>query len=86
MGYSNRRPHRVQLLSGKNRKLRKLQTERHNAQIVSHWLVEHDSEFTELIWPPQSADLKPIEGLWNVVEYEIHIMDVQQVYDAIMST
>ncbi len=43
-----------------------------------------------LKWPPQSLDLNPIEHLWDVVEREIHIMDVQptnlqQLRDAIMS-
>ncbi len=40
--------------------------------------------------PPQSPDLNPIEQLWDVVEREIRIMDVQptnlqQLCDAIMS-
>ncbi len=49
-----------------------------------------DNEFTLLKWPPQSPDLNLIEHLRDVVEREIHIMDVQpknlqQLRDAIMS-
>ncbi len=62
----------------------------HKAQIISDWFLEHDNEFTLLKWPPQSPYLNPIEHLWDVVEREIHIMDVQptnlqQLRDAIRS-
>ncbi len=49
----------------------------HKAQIISDWFLEHDNEFTLLKWPPQSPDLNPIEHLWDVVEGNIRIMDVQ---------
>ncbi len=59
----------------------------HKVQIISDWFLEHDNEFTLLKWSPQSPDLNPIEHLWDVVEREIHIMDVQptNLNDAIMS-
>ncbi len=62
---------------------------RHKAQIISDWFLEHDNEFTLFKCPPQSPDLNP-KHIWDVVEWEIHFMDVQltnlqQLRDAIMS-
>ncbi len=48
----------------------------HKAQI-SDWFLELVMELILLKCPPQSPDLNPIEHLWDVVEREIHIIDVQ---------
>jgi len=34
----------------------------HKAQIISNWFLEHDSEFTKLKQPPQSADFQSNRG------------------------
>ena len=59
----------------------------HKAHIISNWFLEHDNDFTVRQWPPQPPDLNPLEHLWDVVEREIGIIDVQptKLRDAIMS-
>ncbi len=73
----------------------------HVHPFMTHLLMSQSSNHLRLVswtwqcvhllkWPPQSSDLNPIEHLWDVVEQEIHIMDVQptnlqQLRDAIMS-
>ncbi len=62
----------------------------HKDQILSDWFLEHDNEFNLLKGPPKSPDLNKIEQLWDLVEWEIYIMDVQptnlqQLHDAFMS-
>ncbi len=57
---------------------------------IPRGVFEHDNEFTLLKWPPQSPDPNLVEHRWDVVEWEIRIIDVQQtnlqqLHDAIMS-
>lgn len=49
----------------------------HKVQIISNWFLEHNNEFTVLQRSPQSPDLNLIEHLWDVVEWQIRIIDVQ---------
>jgi len=62
----------------------------HKARIISNCFLEHNNEFTVLKWPPQSSDLHPIEHLWDVVERDLHALDVyptnlHQLQDALLS-
>lgn len=62
----------------------------HKAYIISNSFFEQGNEFTVLQCRPQSPNLKPIEQLWDAMEWEIRIMDtqlthVQKLRDAIMA-
>ncbi|CAL1599941.1 unnamed protein product [Knipowitschia caucasica] len=41
---------------------------------VQEWFEEHDDEFKELPWPPDSAELNPMEQLWDVLDQQIRSM------------
>ncbi|KAK7919271.1 hypothetical protein WMY93_010555 [Mugilogobius chulae] len=42
---------------------------------VQEWFEEHDDEFKELTWPPDSAELNPMEQLWDVLDKQIKSMN-----------
>lgn len=51
-------------------------------QIISYCFLEHGGKFK---WTPQPPDLNPAEPVWDVVERELCITDMQQLFDALMS-
>ncbi|XP_047678769.1 vomeronasal type-2 receptor 1-like [Tachysurus fulvidraco] len=85
--------HRAPLLTAKNRKLRLQFTQAHQNWSIEDWKNVTWSDESRLLLrhlDGRSPDLSPIEHLWDVVEREIRIMDVQptnlqQLRDAIMS-
>ncbi|GFX15021.1 juvenile hormone acid O-methyltransferase [Trichonephila clavipes] len=40
----------------------------HKSQLATGWLEEHSADFSVINWPPRTADLNPIESLWDVLE------------------
>lgn len=44
---------------------------------ITNWCLVLDNEFIVFNWPPQYPDLDTIEQLWDVVEHEIYITDVE---------
>ncbi len=76
MGYSSRRPHRVPLLSAKNRKLRQ-----QFAQAHQNWTIE---DWKNVAWSDESRFLlRHSDG--SATAYLSIVANLQQLRDAIMS-
>ncbi|GFT39999.1 transposase domain containing protein [Trichonephila clavipes] len=45
----------------------------HKSKIVLEWFQEHDAEFQLMSWPPNSADLNPIEHIWDVMGRQLRV-------------
>ncbi|GBM30300.1 Transposable element Tcb1 transposase [Araneus ventricosus] len=43
----------------------------HRALIIQNWFREHKDSFSHMNWPPQRADLNPIENLWDILEHRL---------------
>lgn len=48
-------------------------------KLLTNWCLVLDNEFIVFNWPPQYPDLDTIEQLWDVVEHEIYITDVEPI-------
>lgn len=48
----------------------------HKAEIIYNWFLEYNNEPNVLLCPPQSPELNPAEVLWDVLGWEIQIIDM----------
>ena len=56
---------------------------KHKSKKATNWLNNSDLEV--MVWPPQSADLNPIENLWlylknKLQEYEVDPRSIQELW------
>lgn len=61
---------------------------KHKSKKATNWLK--DSGLEVMIWPPQSADLNPIEHLWHYLkrklkEYEVDPRSIQELWERVQA-
>jgi transposase len=59
---------------------------KHKSKKATNWL--NDSGLEVMVWPPQSADLNPIEHLWHylkkrLAEYEVPPRSIQELWERV---
>jgi transposase len=59
---------------------------KHKSKKATNWL--NDSGLEIMVWPPQSADLNPIEHLWHylkkrLAEYEVPPRSIQELWERV---
>lgn len=48
---------------------------------VRDWFEKHSGNFQRMIFPPRSADMNPIEHMWNRIERAIRAQDPPPSYE-----
>jgi transposase len=61
---------------------------KHKSKKATNWL--NDSGLDVMVWPPQSADLNPIEHLWHYLkkrlgEYEVEARSIQELWERVQT-
>ena len=61
---------------------------KHKSKKATNWLI--DSGLDVMVWPPQSADLSPIEHLWHylkkrLAEYEVEARSIQELWERVQT-